>query len=104
MLQSARAEIDNYTDQDQLSTLTKPPSLHCNYNNGVLSITGTASIEEYITAISNIVYDSIADEPLNDVKTIRITVTDSELFSTTMAINNPWPIANSSTSNSVEIL
>ena len=104
MLQSARAEIVNYTSQDQLLMLTKPPSLHCNYNDGVLSITGAASIEDYITAISNIVYNSTADEPLNDIKEIRITVTDSELFCTTMTISSPWSIATSSTSNPIEIL
>ena len=104
MLQSARAEIVNNTIQDQLSLLTKPPSLNYSFDSGVLSIIGAADIDDYISAVSSIVYNNTAEEPINDVKVIRITVTDSPLFNSTMAVTSSWPIANSSTSNSVEIL
>ena len=104
VLQSARAEIVNNTTQDQLSLLNTPPSLNYNYDSGVLSIIGAADIDHYIAAVSSIVYINMAEEPINDVKVIRITITDSPLFNSTMAVTSSWPIANSSTSNSVEIL
>ena len=104
VLQSARAEIVNNTTQDQLSLLTTPPSLNYSFDSGVLSIIGAADIDDYISAVSSIVYNNTAEEPINDVKVIRITVTDSPLFNSTMAVTSSWPIANSSTSNSVEIL
>ena len=104
VLQSARAEIVDYATQDQLSILSKPSSLNYSFDSGVLSITGAADINEYITAVSSIVYNNTAIEPIDEVKVIRITVTDSPLFSPTVTITNPWPIANSSTSNSIEIL
>ena len=84
--------------------MTKPPSLNYSFASGVLSIIGAADIDDYIAAVSSIVYNSTDDEPINDVKVIRITVTDSPLFSPTMAVTNSWPIGNSSTSNSVEVL
>ena len=101
MLQSARAEIVNYATQDQLSLSSKPLSLNYSFDSGVLIITGAADIDEYITAVSSIVYNNTAIEPIDEVKVIRITVTDSPLFSPTVAV---WPIADSSTSNSIEIL
>ena len=104
VLQSARAEIINYATQDQLSLKSKPPSLDYSFDSGVLSITGAADIDDYITAVSSIVYNNTADEPVNEVKVIRITVTDSPLFIPTMTLTNSWPVANSSISNSVEIL
>ena len=104
VLQSARAEIINYATQDQLSLLSKPPSPNYSFDSGVLTITGVADIDDYITAVSSIVYNNTADEPVNEVKLIKITVTDSPLFIPTMALANSWPTANSSTSNSVQIL
>ena len=103
-MQSARAEIVNYAIQDQLSLLNKPSSLNYSFASAVLSITGAADIDDYIAAVSSVVYSNTADEPINEVKVIRSTVTDSLLFSPSIAVTNSWPIANSSTSNSVEIL
>ena len=79
-------------------------ALAYNYDNGVLIITGPASIEDYRAAITSIVYINTA-EPLGDVKTIIIDVTDSPVFNTTQATNNDdVEIANTSTSNSIEVL
>ena len=83
MLQSARAEIVNYNEQDQLlltASLNTP--LNSFYDNGVLSITGEASLEEYEAAISSIVYNNTDSEPLSDVKRITITVTGPPLYDT----------------------
>jgi len=103
MLQSATAEVVNFIGEDQL--LLFNTSLYSDYSNGVLTIKGAAGIDEYIEAINNIMYNNTADEPLDGVKTIRITVTDSALFnSTTSTANNSWNIGNSSTSNPIEIL
>lgn len=102
MLQSASVEIVNYNSEDQLSVMNG--TLASTYGNGVLTITGPASVEEFQAAINNIVYSNTVDEPLSDVKMITINVTDSPVFNTDSPTNNPLMIANSSTSNMIEIM
>ena len=82
----------DYTEQDQLS-LTGTTSLSGSFGNGTLTITGNDTIEEYIDVIGQITYINTADEPMNSVRVIVITVTDSPLTS-----------GDSATSNSINIL
>lgn len=101
LLQSGTVEIVNYRDEDQLSIINA--TLKYTYKDGVLNITEPAGIEEYLAAINSIVYNNTAAEPLSDVKTIRITVTDSPVFTTENPTSNNLTIANSSISNAIEL-
>ena len=91
LLRSARAEIIDYTEFDQLS-IAGPTSLSYTYSRGVLTIRGGGSIEEYTNAISQITYNNTADQPVNSVRVVTITVTDSPLTN-----------GGSPTSNSINI-
>ena len=77
----------DYTEQDQLS-LTGPTSLSWSFGNGALTITGDGTIEEYIDVIGQITYNNAADEPMNSVRMIVITVTDSPLIDKTSSTSN----------------
>ena len=101
LLQLGTVEIVNYRDEDQLSIINA--TLKYTYKDGVLNITEPAGIEEYLAAINSIVYNNTAAEPLSDVKTIRITVTDSPVFTTENPTSNNLTIANSSISNAIEL-
>ena len=91
LLQSARAEIIDCTEFDLLiaGNIT---SLSYTYTRGVLTIRGTGSIEEYTNAISQITYNNNDDQPVNSVRVVTITVTDSPLTN-----------GGSPTSNSINI-
>ena len=102
LLQSGTVEIINYRDEDQL--LIIDTTLKYAYNNGVLNITEPAGVEEYQAAINSIVYNNTAAEPLSDIKTIRITVTDSPVFvADGPTSKNNLMIANSSISNAINL-
>ena len=101
-MQSATIEIVNYNSEDQL--LLTDTTLTGNYENGVLSITEEASIEEYEAAINSIVYNNTVEEPTTSTKRIMISITDSPVFMPTIPTNNDIDVANTSTSNSIDIM
>lgn len=79
-------------------------TLEYTFSNGVLTITEPGYVKGYEEAINNIVYSNADEEPLSGVRMIRINITDSPLFDTDLEITNQSLIANSSISNTIEIL
>ena len=100
-MQSATIQIVNHISEDQL--LLTNTALTSNYDDGILSIDTPANVMEYEAAINSILYNNTVEEPTNGSKRIRITVMDSPLFNATTTTNNPLPVANSSTSDPIEI-
>ena len=63
---------------------------------GVLNLTGTATLEQYETAIGQVVYNNLSQNPNTTTRTIQVFVSDGELNSNTatssinvVAVNDP---------------
>ncbi len=73
---AAVVSIDSgYTPEDVLA-FESTPAISANFDQGVLTLTGTASVVDYQAALRRVTYQNTSDQPTTDVRTIRFEVTD----------------------------
>ncbi len=73
---AAVVAIDSgYTPEDVLA-FENTPAISANFDQGVLTLTGTASVADYQAALRRVTYQNTSDQPSTDVRTIRFEVTD----------------------------
>ncbi|MEH2039776.1 DUF4114 domain-containing protein [Nostoc sp.] len=66
-------DILAFTDPNNIITGT--------YNNGVLTLTGTATVAQYQTALRSVTYENISDNPTTTTRTISFVLNDGSLDS-----------------------
>ncbi|WP_294356828.1 VCBS domain-containing protein [uncultured Sphingomonas sp.] len=76
-LTGARVAIDNFSDGDQLD-IAYPNGLSATYSNGVLTLSGTASVDAYQAALRSVFYFTRSDNPSTQDRTISFTVNDGQ--------------------------
>ena len=60
------------------SSFSLPAGMTASYSNGVLTFTGTASLDVYQTALKNVLYSSTSQNPSTIARQIKVDVTDSQ--------------------------
>jgi uncharacterized repeat protein (TIGR01451 family) len=92
---SATVSITNLKDgaAEQLTVNVNGTDITADYSNGVLTLTGTASLAAYQQVLSSVKYSNTAQPPNTTARTIDFVVNDGELDSaparSTVAISNP---------------
>ena len=87
---SVTITIINVKTDDVLSVSGALPAGISNggFTGGVLTLTGTASLAAYETAIKQVIFSSTSENPDTSARTISVTATDAD-----SATNNPLPVA-----------
>lgn len=63
-------DVLHFTDTGNIAGVWDP-------NTGTMTLTGTASVEEYQAAIQSVTYENLLDEPTESVRILALTVTDA---------------------------
>ena len=85
-LTNASVQITNFQSGDQLTVLNLPSDIMASYNatNGLLTLTGTAFLSDYQTALGSVAYSTSSSSLLP--RGITYTVTDNTLSGSTQGI------------------
>ena len=74
---AAVISIDSgYTPEDVLA-FENTPAILATFDQGVLTLTGTASVADYQAALRRVTYQNASDRPSTDLRVIRFEVTDA---------------------------
>ncbi len=74
---AAVVAIDSgYTPEDVLA-FENTSAISATFDQGVLTLTGTASVADYQEALRQVTYQNTSDQPSTDLRTIRFEVTDA---------------------------
>ena len=68
----ANEDVLSFTDQFGITG---------SYNNGVLSLTGSATPTQYETVIRSVVYSNLSEDPTPGARTVEIVVNDGDIDS-----------------------
>lgn len=105
---SASAEISsNYMSDEDSLEFTNQNGITGSYSNGVMNLTGSASVANYQTAMRSIKYNNSAGTPDTTTRTIRFRVYDGSGYSSYVTRNivfggeNSPPVITEGTSTSV---
>ena len=77
-LSSATVSIASAQIGDVLQIATLPSGVASSFSNGVLTLTGDASLADYESALRQLTYSNTSDAPVTGVRNITIEVTDAE--------------------------
>jgi uncharacterized repeat protein (TIGR01451 family) len=94
-LEGATVSITNLKDgaAEQLTASVNDTDITATYNNGVLTLAGTATLATYQQVLGSVKYSNSAQPPNTTTRTIDFVVNDGELDSaparSTVAISNP---------------
>lgn len=92
---SATVHITNLKDgaAEELTVNVNGTDIIATYSNGLLTLTGTGSLEQYRQVLGSVMYSNSAQPPNTTARTIDFVVSDGELESaparSTVAISNP---------------
>ena len=102
-LQSATVRITNFAAGEDVLNFTAPAGFSSTYSNGILTITGTGTLDQYQTLLRSITYTNTSTNPNTTARTIEFQVNDGGLNSSPAtrtieinAINSP-PVLTAST-------
>ena len=74
---AAVVAIDSgYTPEDVLA-FENTPTISATFDQGVLTLTGTASVADYQAALRRVTYQNTSDQPTTDSRVLRFEVTDA---------------------------
>ncbi|MHC5729189.1 MAG: hypothetical protein ACYTXY_34735, partial [Nostoc sp.] len=85
-LSSATVSISGSFTEDTLAFATQN-GITGNYTNGVLTLTGSATVAQYQTALRSVTYQNSSDNPSTSPRTISFVVNDGSLNSTAKTRN-----------------
>ena len=79
-IESAVVSISSNFSADDVLGFTDQNGISGNYNaaNGILSLTGSASLADYQTALQSITYENTGDDPTDLTRTVTIQVNDGD--------------------------
>jgi len=87
-LESATVSIsNNHVSSEDLLTFTDQNGISGNYNstNGILTLSGSSTLDNYEAAIRSVTYTNTSDNPNNSSRTITIAVDDGSQGSNTLS-------------------
>ena len=83
ILQSATARVLEYTGTERLSASTAGTNIEADFNesNGILRLVGRDSAENYATVLKTLTYVDRDNDPVEEFRQVRITITDGTVSS-----------------------
>ncbi len=86
-LESATIQIDHFVPGEDLLAFVDQNGIFSSWNasTGVLTLTGSASVADYQTALRSITYANLSDNPSTVTRTVRFSVNDGTIDSTVIA-------------------
>jgi len=85
-IQSATITIsNNYEAGQDILTFTPQAGITGTFTNGVLSLTGPASVADYEAAIHSVSFQNLSDDPSTAIRTVEIVVNDQTIHSNTLS-------------------
>ncbi len=84
-LESATVTLTNYQDGDVIGYSSLPTGITATITNGVVALSGTATVEDYETALESLTFETTSDN--RDPRTFEFTVNDGDKTSNTMEVS-----------------
>ncbi|QEG40277.1 DUF4347 domain-containing protein [Roseimaritima ulvae] len=99
-IESAVIEISgNYAAGEDVLTFVDQNGITGTWNNGTLTLTGSATLAQYETAIRSITYENTSDDPSALTRTISFTVNDGDVDSNTLTRDIDFTATNDDPTN-----
>ena len=80
-IESATVTISNYMANEDILSVVEQFGITGNYANGVLSLSGSASLAQYEAVIHSVTYSNLSDNPSEVTRTVEIVVNDGDVNS-----------------------